>query len=102
MIIVRRYVGFVTRSPVSIDLSFKSTSDFLRTLALPLIFLCVIFYVSRAAAREGTRGESGLYGDFWNLIKALPDTSELSNKSQSRAPAAWLEIFEKEVEGSEA
>ena len=51
------------------------------TLALLLIFVCVIFYVSRAAAPEGTGGDSVLYGDFWNLIKALPDTSELSNKS---------------------
>ena len=51
------------------------------TLALLLIFVCVICYVSRAAAPEGTGGDSVLYGDSWKLIKALQDTSELSNKS---------------------
>ena len=40
------------------------------TLALLLIFLCVIFYVSRAAAPEGIGGDSVLYGE---LIKALAD-----------------------------
>ena len=49
------------------------------TLALLLIF-CVIFYVSRAAAPEGTRGDITLSADPRNLIKALPDASE-----------AWLE-----------
>ena len=38
------------------------------TLALLLIFVCVIFYVSRAAAPEGTGGDS--------LLFALPDASE--------------------------
>ena len=33
------------------------------TLALLLIF-CVIFIVSRAAAPEGTGGDSVLFGDF--------------------------------------
>ena len=65
------------------------------TLALLLIFLCVIFHMSRAAAPEGTGGDSVLYGDFRNLSEALPDTSKVGNKSQSRAPAAWLEILEK-------
>ena len=46
------------------------------TLALLLMFVCVICYVSRAAAPEGTGGDGVLYGDFWNLIKALPDTSK--------------------------
>ena len=68
------------------------------TLALLLIFVCVIFYVSRAAAPEGTGGDRVLYGDLWNLIKALQDTFEVSNESQSRAPAAWLEILKKQVE----
>ena len=58
----------------------------------------MIFYVSRAAVPGGTGRKSVLYGDFLNLIKALLDTFELSNKSQSRAPAAWLEILEKEIE----
>ena len=58
----------------------------------------MIFYVSRAAAPEGTGGDRVLYGDFWNLIKALQDTFEVSNKSQSRIPAAWLEILEKQEE----
>ena len=61
-------------------------------------FFCVTFYVSRAAAPEGTGGDSVLYDDFWNLIKALSDTFEVGNQSQSRAPAAWLEILEKEIE----
>ena len=71
-------------------------------LALPLIFLSVIFYVSRAAAPKGTGGDSVLSGGFWNLIEALPDTFELSNKSQSRAPAALLENLEREVEAFRA
>ena len=58
----------------------------------------MIFYVSRAAAPEGTGGDCVLYGDFWNLIKAFQDTFEISNESQSRAPAAWLEILEEQVE----
>ena len=33
------------------------------TLALLLIFVCVICYVSRAAAPEGTGGESVLFGE---------------------------------------
>ena len=68
------------------------------TLALLLIFLCVIFHVSRAAAPEGTGGDFVLYGDFWYLIKVLQDTLEVSNESQSRAPAAWLEMLEEQVE----
>ena len=48
------------------------------------------------------RGDSVLYGDFLNLIKALLDTFELSNKSQSRAPAALLENLEREVEAFRA
>ena len=60
-------------------------------------FLCVIFYVSRAAAPEGTGGDCVSHGDFWNLIMALQDTFEVSKESQSRAPAAWLEILEKQV-----
>ena len=72
------------------------------TLALLLNFFCVIFNVSRAAAPEGTGGDSVLYSDFWNLIKVLPDTFEVGNKSQSRAPPAWLEILEKEVEAFKA
>ena len=55
----------------------------------------MIFHVSRAAAPEGTGGDRVLYGDLWNLIKALQDTFEVSNERQSRAPAAWLEILEK-------
>ena len=66
------------------------------TLALLVDFFGVIFHVSRAAALEGTRGDSVLYSDFWNFIQVLPDTFEVGNKS--RAPAAWLEILEKEVE----
>ena len=62
----------------------------------------MIFYVSRAAAPEGTGGDSVLYGDLLDLIKALPDTFEVGNKSQSSAPAAWLEILEKEIEASDA
>ena len=38
------------------------------SLALLLIFLCVIFNVSRAAAPEGTGGESVFYGDLLDLI----------------------------------
>ena len=68
------------------------------TLALLLIFVCVIFYVSRAAAPEGTGGDRVLYGDLWNLIKALQDTFEVSKESQCRAPSAWLEILKKQVE----
>ena len=55
------------------------------------------FYVSRAAAPEGTGGDSVLHGDFWNFIKALPDTFEVGNKSPIRAPTAWLEIPEVEA-----
>ena len=37
------------------------------TLALLLIFGCVICYVSRAAAPEGTGGESVLSGDSYQM-----------------------------------
>ena len=47
------------------------------TLALLLNFFCVIFNVSRAAAPEGTGGDSVLHGDFLNLIEALLDTFEI-------------------------
>ena len=40
------------------------------TLALLSIFVCVIFYVSRAAAPEGTGEDSVLSGDSWILNKA--------------------------------
>ena len=62
----------------------------------------MIFCVSRAAAPEGTGGDIVLYGDLLDFIKALPDTFEVANKSQSSAPAAWLEILEKKVEASYA
>ena len=42
------------------------------SLALLLIFLYVVFYVSRAATPEGTGGDSVLYGDLLNHIK--PET----------------------------
>ena len=58
--------------------------------------------MNRTATTEGIGGDSVLYGDFWNLIRALPDTFEIGNKSQSRVPAAWLEILEKEVEAFKA
>ena len=45
------------------------------TLALLLIFL-VSFYVSRAAALEGTVGDCVLFDDPQNLIEALPGVSE--------------------------
>ena len=45
------------------------------TLALLLIFL-VSFYVSRAAALEGTGGDCVLFDDPQNLIEALPGVSE--------------------------
>ena len=41
------------------------------SLALLLIFLCVIFYVSRAAAPEGTGGDSDLYGDLCQILLRL-------------------------------
>ena len=59
------------------------------SLALLLIFLFVIFYVSRAAAPEGTGGDSVLYGDLLDLINALPDTFEDGNKSQILARDSW-------------
>ena len=62
----------------------------------------MIFCVSWAAAPEGTGGDIVLYGDLLDLIKALPDTFEVGNKSQSSAPAAWLEILEKKVEAFDA
>ena len=62
----------------------------------------MIFCVSRAAAPEGTGGDIVMYGDLLDLIKALPDTFEVGNKSQSNAPATWIEILEKEVEASDA
>ena len=62
----------------------------------------MIFIVSRAAAPEGTGGESVLYGDLLDIITALPDTFQVGNKSRSSALAAWLEILEKEVEASDA
>ena len=71
------------------------------SLALLLIFLCVIFCVSRAAAPEETGGDSVLYSDLLDLIKSLPDTFEVGIKSQSSAPVTWLEILEKEVEASD-
>ena len=53
--------------------------------------------MSRAAALKGIERVCVLYGDFWNLIKALLDTLDVSYKLQSRAPAAWLDIFEVET-----
>ena len=44
-------------------------------------FVCDL-YVSRAAPPEETGGECIFYGDIWNHTKALPDTFEVSNKSQ--------------------